>query len=196
MTNTFLYSDPHFGHQGVCNFTRNDGSPLRPWDNAEEMDEALVERFNKVVGPKDKVYFLGDVAMRKPGLQVVNRLNGDLVLIKGNHDIFDLKDYLSVGFRDVRACHVLSGMILTHIPVHHSSLARFGTNIHGHLHANRVYKARGVDVRTGEVLYGNQIDPLYHCVCVEQTDYTPISFDDVKKRIEAEGGRTSFKEKK
>ena len=65
---------------------------MRPWDNAEEMDEALVERFNKVVGPKDKVYFLGDVAMRKPGLQVVNRLNGDLVLIKGNHDIFDLKD--------------------------------------------------------------------------------------------------------
>ena len=196
MTNTFLYSDPHFGHQGVCNFTRSDGSPLRPWDRVEEMDEALVERFNKVVGPKDKVYFLGDVAMRKPGLQVVKRLNGDLVLIKGNHDIFELKDYLSVGFRDIRACHVLSGMIMTHIPVHHSSLARFGTNIHGHLHANRVYKARGVDARTGEVLYSDQIDPFYHCVCVEHTDYAPISFDDVKKRIKAEGGLTSFKEKK
>ena len=58
MSNIFFYSDPHFGHQGVCNFTRNDGSPLRPWDRVEEMDEALVERFNKVVGPKDKVFVI------------------------------------------------------------------------------------------------------------------------------------------
>ena len=193
MTNTFLYSDPHFGHQGVCNFTRNDGSPLRPWDRVEEMDEVLVERFNKVVGPKDKVYFLGDVAMRKPGLQVVKRLNGDLVLIKGNHDIFELKDYLSVGFRDIRACHVLSGMIMTHIPVHPSALERFGANIHGHLHANRVMR----DCDSGDAAFPTtEIDPRYHCVCVEHTDYAPISFDDVKKRIEAEGGLTSFKEKK
>jgi len=188
MSNIFLYSDPHFGHQGVCNFTREDGSPLRPWNEVEEMDEALVDRFNKVVGPKDKVYFLGDVAMRKPGLQTVLRLNGDKVLIKGNHDIFDLKDYLSVGFRDIRGCHVLSGMIMTHIPIHTQSLQRFGTNIHGHLHANRIMKF--------DTFRGYEIDPDYHCVCVEHTDYAPISLEDIKKKIETEGGCTSFREKK
>lgn len=183
MTNTFLYSDPHFGHQGVCNFTRNDGSPLRPWDRVEEMDEEMVKRYNETVKPTDKTYFLGDVVIGKKHLETVKRLNGDKVLIKGNHDIFKLKDYLDAGFRDIRAYHVMSGMILSHIPVHESQLNRFGTNIHGHLHSSRVVK-------------DDEIDPRYHCVCVEHTNYAPISFDDVKKRIEAEGGLTSFRERK
>jgi calcineurin-like phosphoesterase family protein len=87
----------------------------------------------------------------------------------------------------------MNGMILSHIPVHEASLGRFGTNIHGHLHAGRVKKARGINVKTGEVLYSNDIDPRYHCVCVEQTDYTPILFEDVIKRIESEGGSVGFK---
>jgi hypothetical protein len=87
----------------------------------------------------------------------------------------------------------MNGMILSHIPVHAESLGRFGVNIHGHLHANRVRKARGVDARTGEVLYGDEIDPRYHCVCVEQTDFAPILFEDVIKRIEAEGGEVGFR---
>jgi hypothetical protein len=37
------------------------------------------------------------------------------------------------------------------------------------------------------------LDTRYHCVCVEQTDYTPILFEDVIKRIEAEGGSVGFK---
>jgi hypothetical protein len=56
-----------------------------------------------------------------------------------------------------------------------------------------VKKARGVDARTGEILYSNEIDPRYHCVCVEQTDFAPILLDDVYKRIKAEGGEIGFK---
>jgi hypothetical protein len=37
------------------------------------------------------------------------------------------------------------------------------------------------------------IDTRYHCVCVEQTDFTPILFEDVIKRIESEGGSVGFK---
>jgi hypothetical protein len=37
------------------------------------------------------------------------------------------------------------------------------------------------------------IDPRYHCVCVEQTDFAPILFEDVIKRIEAEGGTIGFR---
>jgi len=82
---------------------------------------------------------------------------------------------------------------LSHIPVHEASLGRFGCNIHGHLHASRVKKARGVDARTGEILYGTEIDPRYWCACVEQTDFAPILFEDVIKRITAEGGVIGFK---
>ena len=96
-------------------------------------------------------------------------------------------------FRELRAYHVMNGMILSHIPVHEASLGRFGVNIHGHLHASRVKKARGVDARTGTVLYGTEIDSRYHCVCVEQTDFAPILFEDAIKRIEAEGGTVGFK---
>jgi calcineurin-like phosphoesterase family protein len=85
-------------------------------------------------------------------------------------------------------------MILSHIPVHAESLGRFGVNIHGHLHANRVKKPRGVDARTGEILYSDVNDVRYHCVCVEQTpDFAPILFEDVIRNIEAEGGSVGFK---
>ena len=120
------------------------------------------------------------------------RLNGDKVLIRGNHDIFRDDEYREY-FRELRAYHVMNGMILSHIPVHEASLGRFGTNIHGHLHANRVMKIRGVNVATGEILYGTDIDPRYHCVCVEQTDYRPISFEDVLKKIKDQGGQVGFR---
>ena len=191
MPATFLYSDPHFGHAGVCRFLREDGSKLRPWNDPAEMDEELVKRFNERVRPNDKCYFLGDVVINRKALSTLARLNGDKVLIRGNHDIFRDDEYRQY-FRELRAYHVLNGLILSHIPIHEASLGRFGCNIHGHLHASRVKRVRGVNAKTGEILYGTEIDPRYHCVCVEQTDFAPILLEDVYKRIEAEGGRIGF----
>jgi calcineurin-like phosphoesterase family protein len=182
MPRVFLYSDPHFSHAGVCRFMRNDGvTKLRPWDSFEEMDEELVRRFNERVGPKDKCYMLGDIAINRRGLSVLSRLNcKDLVLIRGNHDIFKLEDYTPY-FRDIRGYHVMNGLILSHIPVHPDSLGRFGTNLHGHTHSNRVLLPNG------------DIDYRYYCICVEQTDFAPILFEDVLKRINEEGGVIGFK---
>ena len=185
MPAVFLVSDTHFGHAGVCRFMRNDGvTKLRPWDDPAEMDEAMVKAWNETVRPNDKVYHLGDVVINRKALRTLSRLNGDKVLIKGNHDIFKPEEYAEY-FRDVRAYHVMNGMILSHIPVHPEALYRFGTNIHGHTHSNRVMT---------EVWGEYKIDPRYHCVCVEQTDFRPILFEDVIKRIEAEGGTVGFKD--
>ncbi len=193
MPSVWLVSDTHFGHEKTCTvFKRDDGSPLRPFSSAEEMDEFMIKAWNERVKPNDKVYHLGDVVISRKFLSVLGRLNGDKVLIRGNHDIFKLEDYTQ-HFRDVRGYHVMNGLILSHVPVHTDSLARFGANIHGHLHAHRVMKARGVDAKTGEILYSNEIDPRYHCVCVEQTDFAPILFEDVLKRIIAEGGTVGFR---
>jgi calcineurin-like phosphoesterase family protein len=193
MPSVFLVSDTHFGHTGVCRFTRNDGEKLRPWTDPDEMDEAMVKAWNERVKPTDKVYHLGDVVINRKALAIMRRLNGDKVLIRGNHDIFRDEDYRA-HFRELRAYHVMNGMILSHIPVHSDSLGRFGVNIHGHTHSNRVRKARGVDAKTGEVLYSDEIDPRYHCVCVEQTpDFAPILFEDVLKNIAEEGGVVGFK---
>jgi calcineurin-like phosphoesterase family protein len=193
MPSVFLVSDTHFGHTGVCRFMREDGvTKLRPWDDPAEMDEEMIRRWNDRVRPSDKVYHLGDVVINRRALPTLARLNGDKVLIRGNHDIFPDTEYVQY-FRELRAYHVMNGMILSHIPLHEASLGRFGTNIHGHLHANRVKKARGVDARTGEILYSNEIDTRYWCACVEQTDFAPILFEDAIKRIEAEGGTVGFK---
>ena len=193
MPAVFLVSDTHFGHTGVCRFTKADGvTKLRPWTDPDEMDEEMVKRWNETVRPNDKVYHLGDVVINRKSLKTLHRLNGDKVLIRGNHDIFRDTEY-NMYFRELRAYHVMNGMILSHIPVHEASLGRFGVNIHGHLHANRVMKARGVYADTGEVIYSDYIDPRYHCVCVEQTDFRPILFEDVMKRIKDEGGEVGFK---
>ena len=186
MPSVFLVSDTHFGHAGVCRFMRDDGvTKLRPWDNPDEMDEDMIKYWNETVRPNDKVYHLGDVVINRKALKTLSRLNGDKVLIRGNHDIFRDDEYREY-FRELRAYHVMNGMILSHIPIHPESLGRFGVNIHGHLHTNRVRKPRGVDVKTGQVLYGNEIDPWYFNVSVEQLGFKPILFEDVLKRIEGQ----------
>ena len=192
MPSVFLVSDTHFGHKGVCHFTRNDGvTKLRPFDTPEEMDEFMVEAWNARVRPNDKVYHLGDVVMSRRSLSIMDRLNGDKVLIRGNHDIFKDEDYRKY-FRELRAYHVMNGMILSHIPIHSESLGRFGVNIHGHLHANRVM--RPARVLEEFIDHGcTTIDERYHCVCVEQTDFAPILFEDVMRNIEAEGGSVGFR---
>ena len=188
MPATFLISDTHFGHAGVCRFMRNDGvTKLRPWDDPEEMDEYMVKAWNDRVRPRDKVYHLGDVVINRKHLTTLGRLNGDKVLIRGNHDIFKLEDYTPY-FRDIRGYHVMSGMILSHIPVHEESLGRFGVNVHGHLHANRVMRRAESTVEFMERGVHSWIDPRYHCVCVEQTDFAPILLEDMIERIKAEGG--------
>lgn len=193
MPSVFLTSDTHFGHAGVCKFTEADGvTKIRPWTDPNEMDEEMIKRWNDTVRPTDKVYHLGDVVINRRSLSTLSRLNGDKVLIRGNHDIFRDDEY-RLYFRELRAYHVMNGMILSHIPLHEASLGRFGVNIHGHLHSNRVKKARGIDAKTGATLYSTENDVRYHCVCVEQTDFTPILFEDVIKRIEAEGGEVGFK---
>lgn len=167
----FLIADPHFGHEGVCRFLRADGSKLRPWTSAAEMDEALVARWNAVVSTTDKVYVLGDVVINRRALQTLWRLNGDLILIKGNHDIFKPQDYSR--FRDVRGYHILGNCILSHIPIHPESLSRWKANIHGHLHA-------------GRVMLGDAVDSRYYCVSVEHMDFAPRRLDVVLAAIEAQ----------
>lgn len=172
MANTFLCSDHHFSHESILKFTRSDGTPLRVFKDATHMNEYLVMQHNRVVGVNDKVYMLGDLAMNKKFLPILNRMNGEKVLIKGNHDLDKASEYLKY-FKDIRSTHQLDGMLLSHIPVHPQSLSRWKVNIHGHLHANRI------------MLENTHVpDPRYFSVCMEQLDdYTPISLEDIKKCV-------------
>ena len=179
MPNVFVTSDTHFGHANILTFLKNDGTKLRPWDAVEEMDAALIKNWNNVVRPHDKIYHLGDIAISKKSLDVLAQLNGDKVLIKGNHDIFKLGDYTK-HFRDIRGYHVMSGLILSHVPVHPDSIERFGCNVHGHLHFRRVMK-------------DDKIDSRYFNVSVECIDFAPISLEELRARIIEQGGGVEMK---
>lgn len=177
----WIVSDTHFGHRNICRFTDERGNKVRPFGDVDEMDEAMVERWNAVVGPEDKVYHLGDVAMSQRSLAIMERLNGSRkILIRGNHDVEDLSQYAKY-FKDVRSFLVLNGCVFTHAPLHPSTLYKFGCNVHGHTHCNHV------------LLPDGSRDPNYLNVCVEWTDYAPISLDDVFKRIKEQGGVIGFK---
>jgi calcineurin-like phosphoesterase family protein len=176
MPSVFLIGDTHFGHANMLTFTNWDGSKVRPFQTVEEMDETMVERWNSVVKPHDKVYHLGDVAIAKRSLATVARLNGRKVLIRGNHDIFKLKDYTE-HFYDIRGSHKLGDFILSHIPIHPESLSRWCKgNVHGHLHNNVVNQV--LDIYAGR----ETPDPRYFNVSVERINYTPVALEEIGRR--------------
>ena len=187
MTKTWVVADPHFGHMLM--------QKLRPWDTIKEHDEALVDNWNSVVRDGDRVYVLGDLCMNRRYISTIEKCNGRKVLVKGNHDIFKLKDYVDY-FDDIRACVVKPkiGVIMTHIPIHPSQLEyRFKLNVHGHSHEHVVQKQ--IEVREQPYYMGHQPevrkvnipDDRYRCVSMEQINYTPLDFqeimDDCKERF-------------
>lgn len=189
--NRFVVSDHHLGHQNSWEkFKLPDGSPLRPFTSNEEMNETMIERHNAKVKQQDTVYFLGDVVINKKYLELVKRMNGRKILIRGNHDIFRDDDYREVGFEQIHGVRVfVDKFILSHIPLHPDCVTgRFRVNVHGHLHANQV-------MRTHEVIHGygdapadreqiTDIDPRYISACVELNDYTPQHFDEMEAKIQ------------
>lgn len=171
MSDIFVISDTHFGHQNIIKYCK------RPFNEAKEMDWYMIDKWNSVVRPQDKVYHLGDVYMgakREHISWVLSQLNGHKRLVLGNHD--NGKDQILQKYFDkidVWRMFPEFGLLLTHVPVHESSLYRGSTgneenpkkllNIHGHIHNN---PSPSIDHR---------------CVCVEQINYTPINIEELRK---------------
>ena len=167
---TWICADHHLNHHNIIKFTDENGNLIRgsKFKTIEEHDEFIIKSHNDLVDPNDRVYFLGDVCINRRALYLLSRFNGRLVLVKGNHDIFKLEDYTPY-FEDIRSCVVQKDkdgnkVILTHIPIHPDSLGRFGRNIHGHYHQNKID------------------DPRYICVSLEHTNYAPIQIHEALAR--------------
>lgn len=143
MSNVFVIADLHLGHAKLA--------ALRGFDNVFAHDNAIVERWNLIVGKRDVVYVLGDVFR----LDRLPEMRGYKKLAMGNHDKFPASRY-AAHFTKVAACFEFDGCLLTHIPVHPNQFGRYKANVHGHMHSHKLD------------------DQRYICVSAEQTGLAPI----------------------
>lgn len=176
----FFTSDTHFRHAAIVGFCN------RPFDSVDDMDEALIENWNKVVSNDDTVYHLGDFAFC--GTQMIKRirerLNGKIHLIIGNHDIRNINPN-TVGncFESIEYQRIIEidgyNVVLNHYPflcfpgAFNSHLVQ----LFGHVHTRQ--GNTGNDRDRLQYLYPTQYD-----VGVDNNNFTPISWEYVKEKIE------------
>ena len=160
----FVTSDTHFFDEhllGRTNFAD------RPFLDSYDMNEKIIANWNEVVKPGDTVYHLGDIAVHfvRPEsrshqeiFELLSRLNGNLVLIKGNHDNRALFKYLAkhnyteagqdkFSFEDVGALIKYNHRqyYLTHYPLM-LGIAPQIINLHGHIHHYSVHAKENINV--------------------------------------------------
>lgn len=169
-TQRFWTSDLHLNHRNIIRYCN------RPWADVQEMNDALVQRWNDTVPPEATVMVLGDVAMGhvEDGLALVHRLNGRKVLVAGNHDRFwrGAQDkhaarwrerYTDAGFEiasDGEPLHTTVGghpVVVSHFPyrgdshdhdryVEHRPVDHGEWVVHGHVHDAWTVQDRQVNV--------------------------------------------------
>lgn len=134
-------ADTHFGHQRIIRYCG------RPFESISEMDEHLIQAWNARVEPKDTVYHLGDFALASPA-RYIHRLNGRIMLVRGNHDMERGADELQV-FKEVHDMITLvkQNLVLCHYPMRSWPRIRKGAvMLHGHAHGRLPPLQNSVDV--------------------------------------------------
>ncbi len=171
MSNIWFTSDHHWGHANIIRFSQ------RPFADVDAMNEALIANWNRVVGPKDTVYHLGDIFMvpKEEALQIRSRLNGHICLIRGNHDktadtlkdSFEwIKDYYELKVPDPEAENEKRRIVLCHYAFRVWNHSHHGAwHLYGHSHGSLPDDPNSLSFDAG----------------VDCHDYTPISYARVKE---------------
>ncbi|HWK44086.1 MAG TPA: metallophosphoesterase [Stellaceae bacterium] len=142
----FFTADTHFGHGGARGLYR------RPFGSVAEMDAAMVERWNRVVGPGDTVWHLGDVAIGRSAAEVavlLAGLNGEKHLVTGNNDGEATTGQAAWASVLPYAELVLDGTLV--VLCHYAfrtwrGMGKGALNLHGHSHGRLKPLPRQIDV--------------------------------------------------
>ena len=157
----WIISDTHFGHAKIIEYAG------RPFKSVPEMDEIIIENWNKRVDKKDQVVFLGDFAFANAEITKIyrKRLNGEIIMIMGNHDRHrSISWWQNHGFIVFPYPIVYkNNFILSHEPVDWITGKYPLLNIHGHEHEKTAYN----------------ISNHHYNVSVEAAHYLPLRLHDV-----------------
>lgn len=168
-SNIWFTSDTHFGHARIIQYSN------RPFQNHEEMDEAMITRFNEVIKPGDILYHLGDVAWSNYDLsKFFGRLNSRSVhLILGNHDKANrfkgIKQIVWMG--DLKSVNIGTTDRTDNIQLCHYSMRTWNYKSHGsmHLYGHSHGNLPGVD---------RSMD-----VGVDTHNFYPYEWSEIKERM-------------
>lgn len=178
----FYISDTHFGHAHIIRYDN------RPFMNATEMEEVIIERWNEVVSDKDTVYILGDFSWYKEEqtLGILNRLSGKKVLVKGNHDRISPK----VAKKFVKVCDYLEikdngrKVVMSHYPMPFwNGQFRDSVHLYGHVHNSHQWNVCESLCRELRQLQDIPMR-MYNVGCMmEWINYTPCTLDEIETYI-------------
>ena len=188
----YFVSDTHFGHGNIIKFCD------RPFKDVEEMNYKLIENWNNKVPNDGLVFHLGDFAWGGYDFwkSIRNQLNGDIILIKGNHDIKNMSATAEEELFKFSTWQMLveiegRKLYLNHVPF----LCYGGTyrdpkglvyQLFGHVHSGPGKK--GMDIPRMQYLFPTQYD-----VGVDNNGYEPISWNELNEKIGKQLLKSKFK---
>lgn len=188
----FLTSDTHFNHEAIIKFCD------RPFENVEEMNQKLIENWNKKVPQDGLVFHLGDFAWGggyEAWKKIREQLNGDIILIKGNHEMKNLSSTAEQELFKFSAWQMIievegRKVLLNHYPfLCYAGVYRDPKGL--------VYNAYG-HVHSGPNKKGQDIPRLINClptqydVGVDNNNYEPISWYELNEKIQKQLLKSKF----
>jgi calcineurin-like phosphoesterase family protein len=174
----FFTADTHFGHAAIIRHTQ------RPFRSAEQMDEALISRWNACVAPGDTVYHLGDFSFRagKGASAYLDRLNGEIHLIRGNHDDETVNTSAArfASISDLRTIKVEGQrIVLFHYPMREWPYAYSGAwHLFGHVHGTLDHAPHGPSLDVGVDSHGYRPWAFAEIAAVLGARPSPFKRDD------------------
>jgi calcineurin-like phosphoesterase family protein len=185
----FVTSDLHFSHANIIKYCK------RPFQNINEMNFTMIKNWNEVVSYNDTIFVLGDFMFSRNLIDienVVSQLNGNKILIMGNHDTFSIDDYKNIGFNEVYE-HMLeirihnSLWIMNHYQMALWNKSHKGSfHLFGHEHWNGQYELK-------HSLYTQLFfSERKYNVCADANNFKPIDLFYIKKKLENKSINSGF----
>jgi calcineurin-like phosphoesterase family protein len=163
----YFTSDLHFNHDNIIKYCN------RPFKNAQEMNEKIIENWNNIVKPEDTVFHLGDFLMCGGDYhEFEKRLNGKIIFIKGNHDKRLTKAVESITFKHDKYTIFMKHILNFHEMMGDSIPKDMDFILVGHVHD--IWKSKLssiVNIKGHKVFMIN--------VGVDQWDFKPITMDEI-----------------
>lgn len=170
--NKYIISDTHFNHYNIIKYCN------RPFNDVNDMNKSIIDNWNSIVNKDDIVYHLGDffLGSKFELKDIVSKLNGQIYLIKGNHDRLTTKSYEDSGMIVLKGAPIILDeykVMLSHKPLPDSMIKKGYINVHGHIHDKKL-----------EDIYDDSFSKFKHInVSCDVIDFRPILMEDLRSGV-------------